>query len=137
MADAKAYLTHRLQKRRARLHRVDQQQRGILGALTLGRAPFIPIVENDGILPPPDRRAQVHVDGADAPERRRGQPADFAATLKIDEHDLVAGSVVRQRDTTAQREEIARPPGEAKRASSAPVARSCSASSSRPDTAAI
>ena len=94
MADPKPDLTHRLQKCRARLHRVDQQQRGILRTLTLGRAAFIAIIENDGVLPPLNRRAQIHVHGTDAAKRRRGQPADFATTLEVDEDDCIPGSVV-------------------------------------------
>jgi hypothetical protein len=111
MADAKPYLARRLQKRRARLHRVDQQQRGILRTLILGCAPFISIVENDDVLPALNRGAEIHMNRTHAPERRRGQPADFAATFKIDEHDLVPSSVVRQRDTGTQREQIARSSG--------------------------
>jgi len=74
----------------------------------LRRAPFISIVENDDVLAAVKRRAEIHVNRTHAPERRRGQPANFAATFKIDEHDLVPSSVVRQRDTAGQREQIAR-----------------------------
>ena len=94
MADTEARLAHRLQKRRARLHRVDQQQRGILWALALRCAPFIPIVENDDVLPLLDSGAQIHVNGTGAPERRRGQPTNFATTVEIDEDDFILSGVV-------------------------------------------
>src|SRR5262249_31174062 len=61
-----------------------------------------------GVFPSVDGRAQIQVNGAHAPKRRRGQPADFFATLKVDEHDFIAGGMVRQRDAATQREEIAR-----------------------------
>jgi hypothetical protein len=91
------------------LHSVDQQQRGILWTLTFGCAPFIPIVENDDVLPALDNRAQIHVNRTNASERRRGQPTNFATALKVNEYDRVPSSMVRQRDTAAQRDQIARP----------------------------
>jgi hypothetical protein len=93
------------------LHGVDEQQGRILGTLTFGGDPFIPVVENDGVLPLLDRRAQIHVHRTDASKRRRGQPADFATTLKVDEDDCIPGSMVRQRDAAAEREGVARPAG--------------------------
>ncbi len=83
----------------------------ILGTLTLGGAPLVPIVEDDGVLPPLDRRAQIHVNRTDAAERRRGQPTNFGTTVEINEYDFIPGGVVGQRNTAAEREEIARPSG--------------------------
>src|SRR6266478_3022750 len=44
----------------------------------------------DGILPPLDNRAQIHVNRTDAAERRRGQPTNFGATVKINEYDSIS-----------------------------------------------
>src|SRR5919204_3239706 len=108
MADAEARLADGLQECRTRLHRVDQQQRGILRALALGRDALVAVVENDGVLPSLDGWTQIEVNRTHAPERRRGQPADFFATLQVYEDDFIAGGMVRQRDSAAQRDEIAR-----------------------------
>jgi hypothetical protein len=107
MADAEPDLTHWLQKCRTRCHSIDQPQRGIFWTLALGRAPLIAVVENDGVLPPRNLRAQIHVNGTHAAEGRGGQSANFAATLEIDEDDFVPGGVVGQRNTAGKREKIA------------------------------
>src|SRR3954454_22044950 len=107
MANAEPGLTRRFQERGARLRGNDQQQGRILRTLAFRRAALVSVVEHHHVLPSLHGGALFDVHGTDAAQRRRGQPSDLGAAFEVNEDDLVPGRVVRERDATPKRHEIA------------------------------